>query len=45
MALVKVVDSDASTFVAEKAKGIAAGLSKTVGREVACDRLIDLMNA
>jgi len=45
LALLKVVDSDKSADMTEKAKVIAAGLSKTVGREVACDKLIDLMNA
>lgn len=45
MALVKVVDSDASAAMTEKAKAIAAGLSKTVGREVACEKIIELLNA
>ena len=45
MALVKVVDSDASTAMTEKAQTIAAGLSKTVGREVACEKIIELLNA
>jgi hypothetical protein len=42
---VKVVDSDASAAMTAKAKAISDALSKTVGREVACEKIIELMNA
>jgi hypothetical protein len=31
--------------MAEKAKAIGVSLSKTVGREVACEKIIELLNA
>lgn len=45
MALITVIDSDSSAAMAEKAKAIAAPLAKTAGREVACEKIIEFLNA
>ena len=44
-ALLKVIDSDKSAAMAENAKAIAAPLAKTVGREIACEKIIELLNS